>query len=397
MTKTVNAGELQKAVAEAGLDGWLLYDFRGTNPLARSVLGLDQLPTGSRRWFYLILPHSAPIKIVHGIETEALDSLPGERKIYRSYTDLKNALAESLKPLKKVAMEYAPLAGNPYISRIDAGTIELIRACGPEVVSSGDLIQKFAATLSEEQFETHLAADAVTRTGFEKSWEFIEQQIRSTGQVSEQEVCKLILDHFEASGMTTYSPPIVARQPNNRFPHYETGHGQDTMIRAGDLVLIDMWCKAKTPHAIYSDISKMAYVGQDIPSAYSEAFALVIQARDTGLNLIQERCQAGEVLAGWEVDRAVRKVIADAGKQQYFLHRTGHSLGEEVHSNGAHLDDYEMHEERTLLPSTLMTIEPGLYQETFGLRSEINVFINQNNQVQVTGGPIQNEIQRISI
>ncbi|WP_339747547.1 M24 family metallopeptidase [uncultured Rubinisphaera sp.] len=387
--------QLQHAITEAGLSGWLFYDFRGTNPLARSVLGLTENHAGSRRWFYFVPANGEPVRIVHGIETEALDSLTGQKKIYRSWRELHDILHHTLSTVPTLAMEYAPDASNPYISRVDAGTIELIRKCGPEVVSSGDLIQHFDACLSESQWQMHLEATEVTTSAFTMASKFIADQIAKSGSISELEVCDQIMSYFADHNMTTYSPPIVARQPNNRFPHYETGAGAATSIKPGDLVMIDMWCKGKQQGAIYSDLTRMFYVGEELPEEYAQAFKIVIKARDVGIELVKERMAAGEPLAGWEVDHAVRKVISEAGQDEYFLHRTGHSLGQEVHSNGAHLDDYEMHEERLLIPGALFTIEPGLYLDNFGLRSEVDVFIDRASNVHVTGGPVQTEIEII--
>ncbi len=385
----------QQAIAEAELGGWLLYDFRGTNPLARSVLDLTEKHPGSRRWFYLIPAEGEPLRIVHGIETDALSTLPGELRIYRSWRELHEILKTALAPIRTVAMEYAPYGNNPYVSRIDGGTLELIRTMGPQIVSSGDLIQRFESQLNAAQWQSHLQATEVTTSAFEMSWKYIAENTANGGRVAELDVRDRILEHFESRDMTTYAPPLVARQPGNRLPHYETGTGDDTEIRQGDLVMIDMWCKSKEPGSIYSDLTRMGYVGAEVPDKYASVFEIVIRARDTGVELVRDRCASGESLAGWEVDAAVREVIASSGYGSYFLHRTGHSLGREVHGNGAHLDDFEMREERLLLPGSLFTIEPGIYMDTFGLRSEINVFIDESRQVHVTGGPVQTAIQTI--
>ena len=386
----------KEAVREAGLDGWLLYDFRGCNPLARSVLELNEQHVGSRRWFYFIPEDGEATKIVHAIEADALDTLPGNKVIYRSWRELHKALAALLANSSKIAMEYSANANNPYVSRVDGGTIELVRSQGVEIVSSGNLVQFFEARLSADQWEMHQQADRVTQDSFEMAWSFIEEQVKERGEVSEQTVCDRITDFFEAQNMMTYSPPIVARAPNNRLPHYETGTGRDTAIRAGDLVMIDQWCKLKVPGAIYSDVTRMAFLGDGIPTEYAKVFAVVTKARNAGIKLVKERFAASSPLYGWEIDRTVRDVIEAAGFGDAFLHRTGHSLGEEVHGNGAHLDDLEMHEDRLILPETLFTIEPGIYLDHFGVRSEVDIFIDSNNEVHVTGGIPQQEILKLS-
>ncbi len=393
----MDIAEKQQAVRDADLDGWLLYDFRGGNPLARSVLGLKEKPSGSRRWFYFIPGSGEATKIVHAIEADALDSLPGKKIIYRGWRELHESLASLLADSQTIAMEYSPNANNPYVSRVDGGTIDLVRNQRVEIVSSGNLIQYFETRLTEEQWETHLRADHVTQDSCKLAWEFIEEQVSSRGEVSEQAVCDRITDYFESQEMMTYSPPIVARAPNNRLPHYETGTAKDTAIRAGDLVMIDQWCKMKTPGAIYSDVTRMAYLGESIPEEYEKVFAVVVQARDAGINLVKERFSKNIPLHGWEVDRVVRDVIESAGYGDAFLHRTGHSLGEEVHGNGAHLDDLEMHEDRLILPCTLFTIEPGIYLQDFGVRSEVDLFIDAANEVHVTGGILQREILKLSV
>jgi len=385
--------EVQKRLQERGLDAWLLYDFRGVNPLARSVLELTQRHAGSRRWFYLIPATGSPLKLLHAIETDALDGLPGESRIYRSWRSLHEALQEFLAPYSEVAMEYSPNANNPYVSRADAGTIELIRSCDVKVVSSGDLVQYFDSTVTPAGWESHLAANEVTTSAFELAWNFVEDQVKEHGHVSEAAVQEQILQHFAAHDMETYAPPTVARPPHNRLPHYETGSGSDTNIRPGDLLMIDLWCKQTIPGALYSDLTRMAYLGAETPAKYAEVFQVLTSARDAGIRFVEEAFAAGRAIQGWEIDRTVRDVIEAAGYGEAFLHRTGHSLGTEVHGNGAHLDDLEMHEDRQILPSSLFTIEPGIYLDEFGMRTEVDVFVDANGAVRVTGGPVQQEIR----
>lgn len=393
MPSAERVAQIQQRLQEHGLDAWLLYDFRGTNPLARTVLELTGRPAGSRRWFYLIPAEGAPLKLLHAIETDSLEGLPGEARIYRSWRSLHEALKDFLAPYSTVAMEYSAKANNPYVSRVDAGTIELIRSCDVDVVSSGDLVQYFDSHVTDAAWRSHLEADKVTTSAFDLAWEYVTEQVKKYGGVSEADVQKKILEHFAAHDMETYAPPTVARPPHNRLPHYETGSGDDTLIRSGDLLMIDLWCKQTKPGALYSDLTRMAFLGTEVPDKYASIFSILVAARDAGIRCVEEAFQAGRKLQGWEIDRTVRDVIEQAGYGDAFLHRTGHSLGTEVHGNGAHLDDLEMHEDRQILPSSLFTIEPGIYLDEFGMRTEVDVFVDAAGKVQVTGGPVQYEIR----
>jgi Xaa-Pro aminopeptidase len=382
---------VQRSLAGFGLDGWLLYDFRGSNVLARRVLGLDSKPPGSRRFFYFIPTQGAPRKLVHRIETAALDELPGEKTIYLRWQELETGVADLLGARRRVAMEYAPRVSNPYVSRVDAGVIELVRNCGVEVVSSGDLIQQFEATWDDEQWQMHRDAEQFTRSAFDLAFGLIAERVRAGGTVRETEVQAAILDHFRRNGLTTYSPPIVGVGPHSGDPHYEPIAGQDGVIGPGDFVLIDLWAKLDRPRSVYSDLTRVGYVGQTVPERYQQVFAVVAQARDAAIARVREAYAAGRPLPAWEVDAAARQVIEQAGYGPYFIHRTGHNIGQEVHGNGANMDDLETHEERLVLPQTCFSVEPGIYFEDFGIRSEVNVFVDRGRTIHVTGG-LQTEV-----
>ncbi len=289
----------------------------------------------------------------------------------------------------------SPRNGNPYISRVDAGTIELVRSFGQEVVSSGDLISIFESVLSEDQWKSHLAASAVCCSAYDRAWKFIADQVRANGQVSEQAVSDEIMKHFAENDLTTYSPPIVGVNENGGNPHYSTGTGANTTIREGDFVLIDLWAKQKHPGAIYSDLTRTGFVGKSVPEKFTKVFNVVAAARDAGIAKATEAFAAKRQIVGGEIDDAVRDVIEKAGYGQYFCHRTGHNLAQEVHGNGTHMDNLETRETRRILPGTLFTIEPGIYLSEFGVRSEIDVFIHRDGTVQVTGGPVQTQVVAI--
>ena len=383
---------IQSALREFGFDGWLLYDFRGSNILAQRILHMPAGFHGSRRFFYYIPATGTPQKLVHCIEPDALDHLPGEKSIYLRWQELEQHLQKIVGSATLVAMEYSPRNGNPYISRVDAGTIELVRSFGCDVGSSGDLISRFESVLSPEQVQSHLKASEITNAAFGKAWSFIAERIRTVGFVEELDVCQQILQHFEEHNATTYSPPIVGVNANGGNPHYSTGSGACTTIREGDFVLVDLWAKLKTPGACYSDLTRTGYVGTTVPEKYNQVFQIVAAARDAGVQCVRDAFAARRPVTGGEVDDAVRRVIETAGYGKQFCHRTGHNLAQEVHGNGTHLDNLETCEQRLILPGTLFTIEPGIYLPEFGVRSEINVYITQQGEVQVTGGPLQTAV-----
>ncbi|QEH33657.1 Xaa-Pro dipeptidase [Aquisphaera giovannonii] len=377
---------IQRGLRDFGLDGWLLYDFRGSNVLARRVLDLDGKPAGSRRFFYMIPAAGEPARLVHRIEPGALDHLPGSKTVYMTWQELEAGVAGLLAGRSRVAMEYAPRVSNPYVSKVDAGTIELVRSLGVDVASSGDLVQQFEATWDDEQWRMHREAEACTTSAYDVAWGLIADRTRGGGAVRETEVQAAILDHFRRHGMTTYAPPIVGVGPHSGDPHYEPLPGKDSEIRTGDFVLVDLWCKLDRPRSVYSDLTRVGYVGETVPDRYESIFAIVARARDAAIELVRSAFAAGRPLHGWEVDDACRKVIDGAGYGPYFVHRTGHNIGQEVHGNGAHMDNLETHEERLVLRRTCFSVEPGIYRDDFGVRSEVNVFVDAEGKVHVTGG-----------
>lgn len=388
----IDLAAMQSALGELGLDGWLFYDFRGSNLLALRVLGFGEQPAGSRRFFYFVPVNGPPWKLVHRIELGALDRLPGEKESYLRWQELEAGLQRLLAGRKRIAMEYSPRAANPYVARVDAGTIELVRGCGVEVVSSGDLIQMFEAVWDDEQWAMHQEAARHTESAYHRAWSFIAERIRSAGTVRESEVQQVILDHFQQHGLITSHPPIVAVGPHSGDPHYETTDATDTAMREGDFVLIDLWARLDRPRSVYSDLTQVGFIGRDTPARQAEIFAIVAAARDAAIDRVQRAFAAGETLHGWQVDQAARDVIDQAGYGASFIHRTGHSIGQETHGNGANMDNLETHEERRVLRRTCFSIEPGIYLPDFGVRSETNVFIDAAANVHITGGPLQKKV-----
>jgi Xaa-Pro aminopeptidase len=384
---------VQAAVRQAGLDAWLLYDFRGLNVLARRVLGMDGGAMLSRRWFYLIPAQGEPRKLVHRIEPHALDAWPGSTvTVYLRWQELEAGVAGLVQGCQRVAMEYVPRNANPYVSRVDAGTVELVRASGVEVVPSGDLVQLFEACWDDEQWAMHLEAARHTRTAFNVAFGYVADRVRAAGSVRETEVQRRILDHFEETGLVCDHPPICAVGPHSGDPHYEPTAGADAEIREGDFVLIDLWAKLNRPRSVYSDLTWTGFVGKQVPAKYEDVFQIVARGRDAAIAKVRDAFARGTPLQGWEVDQAARDVIDQAGYGQYFCHRTGHSIGQETHGNGANMDNLETREERRVLPRTCFSVEPGIYLPEFGVRSEVNVFVDAASTVHVTGGKPQERV-----
>ncbi|MHB1422670.1 MAG: M24 family metallopeptidase [Gemmataceae bacterium] len=394
---------VQSALQVGKLDGWLLYDFRGLNVLARRVLDIPSDAILSRRWFYFVPANGEPRKLVHQIEPHALDCVPGSAQRYLRWQELEAGVKSLLTGCQRLAMEYVPRNANPYVSRVDAGTVELVRSFGVEIVSSGDLIQQFEACWDDEQWRMHLEAAKHTRSAYDVAFAFIAERVRNAASVRETEVQRRILDHFAAHGLVTDHPPIVGVGPHSGDPHYAPGPGSDSPIREGDFVLIDLWAKLDKPRAVYSDLTWTGFVGTETPAKYESIFQIVARARDAAINKVRSAFppphpprsgegEGGVVLRGWEVDQAARDAIEQAGYGAAFCHRTGHSIGQETHGNGANMDNLETHEERQVLPRTCFSVEPGIYLPEFGVRSEVNVFVDGQRQVHVTGGAPQTSV-----
>jgi Xaa-Pro aminopeptidase len=318
--------------------------------------------------------------------------VPGPARVYLRWQELEAGVAELVAGVRRVAMEYVPRNANPYVSRVDAGTVELVRSCGVEVVPSGDLVQRFEACWDDEQWAMHLAAAKLTRAAYDVAFAFIRDRVRGAGSVRETEVQQLIMDHFGRNGLVTDHPPIVGAGPHSGNPHYAPGPGSDAEIREGTFVLIDLWAKFNRPRAVYSDLTWTAFVGTQVPPRYEEIFQIVARARDAAVERVRTAFAGNETLQGWQVDQAAREVIDRAGYREAFCHRTGHSIGEETHGNGANMDNLETREERRVLARTCFSVEPGIYLPEFGVRSEVNVFIDEQRQVHVTGGEPQRHV-----
>ncbi|MFZ3331543.1 MAG: Xaa-Pro peptidase family protein [Candidatus Acidiferrales bacterium] len=381
---------IQSELRANKIDGWLFYDHHHRDPIAGHVLGLDSHAMVTRRWFYFIPAKGEPRKLVHKIEQSSLDSLDGKKFLYSGWEELHKTLPKLLSGSKNIAMQYSPENNIPYIGLVDAGTVELIRKLKKKVVSSADLVQKFEASWTPTQLESHLEAgkivDRVTREAFKRAAAFV----REGKPLAEVELQEWILDQFRASGLTTAEPPIVAVQPNNGNPHYEPKAGLSRPIRAGDLLLLDIWAKLDRSQSVYYDITWVGYLGERVPDSYAKIFRIVKSARNAAIEFVKAAVAKKRPIHGWEVDRETRATIRKAGYGKYFVHRTGHSIGQQVHGNGANMDGLETRDDRKIVPHTCFSIEPGIYMPEFGIRSEVNMYIGES-EARVTGA-IQEEI-----
>jgi Xaa-Pro aminopeptidase len=383
---------VQQSLKAAGLDGWLLYDFHGSNPIAARLAGTSAGgKLTSRRWFYLVPAAGEPKGLVHAIERKTLDALPGGKTAYAGRQQLDAELTRLLTGMKSVAMEYSPECAIPYISRIDAGTIELVRKRGVEVHSSGDLVQRFEAVWDDHALATHREASAALYRIKDRAFESVASSIRDGVHVTEFDVQQQMAGWFKEEGLVSDSDPVVAAQEHAGDPHYQPTRTTGRQIRANELLLLDLWGKKKEDsRAVYADITWVGFTGKTVPGEMARAFEAIRNARDAAAALAQESARDQRDLRGWQVDRAARSVLEQAGYGEWILHRTGHNLGRDVHGNGVHMDDYETHDDRRLLPGTGFTIEPGLYFDSFGVRTEINVFYGQRDAL-ITG-PAQTAI-----
>jgi Xaa-Pro aminopeptidase len=376
---------IQAALADDGLDGWLWFDFHGSNPIALQLAGLEGRHV-TRRWFYLIRSSGEPHRLVHAIEPGVLDAFPGRTTRYAGHGQLRDGLGAMLRGLGKVAMEYSPQCAIPYVSRVDAGTVELVRSCGVEVVSSGDLVGRFEAAWDEAAHRSHrLASEALYRIK-DRTFEFLATQLRARVPVAELEVQARMKGWFLDEGLVTDADPIVAVQEHAGDPHYAPVPSTSRLVGDDEVVLIDLWGKLPQPGSVYADITWTGVTGAPGPGV-TEVFEVVVAARDAAVAAVERAWADNRPVRGYEVDRAARGIISAAGFGESFVHRTGHSLGTHVHGNGVNMDDYETHDTRRLLPGTGFTIEPGIYRSDFGIRSEINLVMTPAGPV--VSGPRQ--------
>jgi Xaa-Pro dipeptidase len=388
--------DIQRALREQeGLEGWLFYDFRGSDPLGYRVLLLDPTMHVTRRWYYWIPAEGTPQKLVHRIEPHVLDALPGHSHAYVSWDQQRQLLERLLSGSRRIAMQYSPMNAVPYVSRVDAGTMELVRSFGVEVVSSGDLIQLFEARWTDRQLESHQYAASALRRIVDEAFGHVGEILSKGLNLTEYGLQQFILSRIREAGMITSSPPIAAVNAHSADPHYAPPAAGSATITRDDLVLIDLWAKQPAAGSVYADITWTAYAGSTVPEKHRTVFSIVRQGRDAALNFVRTQMLAGQRPFGYEVDSACRLVIQAAGYGAQFVHRTGHSIGEEVHGNGANIDGLETQDTRRLMPHTCFSIEPGIYLSgEFGIRSELDVFLTERDAL-VFGLPLQGDLSAL--
>jgi Xaa-Pro aminopeptidase len=384
--------DVQRALVADGLDAWLLYDFRGLNRIAADITAVNRQGghLATRRWYYLIPSGGQPRALVHSIERDSLAHLPGTTTRYAGRDQLRAGLSALLSGTKRVAMEYSPECAIPYVSRVDGGTIELVRSFGVDVVSSGDLVQRFLTVWDDATIETHRQASEKLYRVKDRAFALAGQRLRDGVPTTEYEIQQHMAGWFREEGLMSDADPMVSFAANAGNPHYLPTASAHRTIERDHILLLDLWGKLPTPGAVFADITWMGFTGPQVPERFAKAFSAIRDGRDAAVALVVQAARAGRELRGWEVDRAASDVIRGAGYGDHILHRTGHSLGESVHGNGVNMDDYETHDDRRLLPGAGFTIEPGVYFDDFGVRTEINMIVAARD-AHVTG-PLQTEI-----
>jgi len=396
MDNSVRIKEIQNTLKNSLIDGWLFYNFHGIDPFASKVLLFNEKALCTRRWFYFLPASGEPVRIVHRVEKEMLDGLPGKKWPYHCWEELHRHLESALKGCRKVAMQYSPMNAIPYISVVDGGTLELIRSFGVEVVTSADLIQRFESVLTAHQIESHIYAVNVLRKIVDQTFQKIAGAIRNREVITEFSIQQFMLCLMKKHSLiASHGLPIVAVNAHASDPHFEVQQENSTEIRQNDLVLLDLWAKRDEPSAVFGDITWMGYCGSEVPERYEKVYQIAREARDSAITFIREGLKEKRAVHGWEVDREARKIIENAGYGQYFVHRTGHSIGEMCHGLGVNIDSLETKDERCLIDNICFSIEPGIYLEgDFGVRTEIDVVIRESEAL-IYGEPIQQSIVKI--
>ncbi len=378
---------IQKALQAAGLDGWLFYDFHNRDAIAARILKIDTKRFTSRRWFYFIPAEGTPQRLVHSIETYKLAHLPGDMHVYLPWEQQHQLLKQMLGNAKKIAMQYSPMNAIPYVSIVDGGTIDLVRSFGVEIVSSADLVSQFESHLTMEDFESHKEAGKLVQMIKNEAFKEIAKRIKNGENPKEYEIQAFIHDLMRQNDLVWPDGPVVAINEHAADPHFEPTPENSHEMKEGDLVLIDIWAKKSKPGSIFYDVTWMGFIGEEVPEKIEQIFKIAAKARDAAHKFVADRYASATPVYGWEVDDACRNVIEEAGYGKYFIHRTGHNIGEEVHGNGAHIDNLETKDLRVIIPGTCFSIEPGIYipDEKIGFRTEIDVFVTDEGNVEVVG------------
>jgi Xaa-Pro aminopeptidase len=393
----MNIQAIQTAIREAGLDGWLFYDHHHRDSIAGRILGLDEKAHVTRRWYYFVPAAGEPRKLVHRIEQARLDTLPGTKAMYSSWQELASGLEAMLTGARTLAMQYSPNNAIMYVSMVDAGTVEFLRGLGKQIVSSADMVSQFEATLSDAQVASHVTAQRAIDVILAEGWKQIGNRLRpgsgKAGAYSEFEHMQWLAEAMRREGLIWDDGPNVSVNANCSDSHYEPTAQRSAPIKEGDFLLIDIWARPNKPGTIFYDITWTGVVGREPSEREQLVFKTVVNARDAAIHAVESAFAENRAICGFEADDAARAVINAAGFGEFFTHRTGHNIGQELHGAGAHLDNLETHDERRLLPNTCFSVEPGIYLPEFGVRSEIDM-ITAPGKAWVTG-KIQRDLVRI--
>lgn len=388
----MNLEAIQSALRDAGIEGWLFTDHHHRDPIAYRILGLSESLHVTRRWFYFVPATGAPRKLVHRIEQGRLDPLPGSKAVYSTWQEMESGLARLLEGASRIAMQYSPRNAIMYISLVDGGMIELIRELGKQIVSSADLVSHFEAVLNADQVASHYEAQRAIDAILEEGFREMGRRVRASG-TTEFAMVQWLREAMRRENMVWDNGPNVSVNANTSDSHYDPTEQHTAPIREGDFVLIDIWGRKDRPGTVFYDITWTGVVGRAPSAREQDVFSIVVAARDAAIRCVEQVFAANQPIAGWQADDAARQVIRDAGFGEYFTHRTGHNIAAEIHGNGAHLDNFETHDERLLLPNTCFSVEPGIYLPEFGVRSEIDM-MTKPGEARVTGR-IQRELVRI--
>ena len=393
----MNLDEIQSALRDAALDGWLFYDHHHRDPIAAHILGLDPKAHITRRWYYFVPASGEPRKLVHRVEQGRLDSLPGSKAQYSSWQELHSILEAMLSGFQRIAMQYSPNNDIMYVSMVDAGTVEFVRSLGKQVVSSADLVSQFQAVLSADQVASHTVAQHAIDAILEEGWKEIGRRLRSADgratAISEFDMVVWLGEAMRRGGLVWENGPNVSVNANSSDSHYEPTADHTAPIRERDFVLIDIWGRTNAPESVYYDITWTGVVGREPTGMERLIFSTVRNARDAAIAVIEKAFAESGAIFGFEADDAARSIIRAAGYADYFTHRTGHNIAHELHGSGAHLDNLETHDARRILPNTCFSVEPGIYLAEFGVRSEVNM-LTAPGKAWVTGR-VQRELVRI--
>lgn len=382
----MNLLEIQQNLAKLNIDGWLFCDFRNHDKIATRILNMDENRRNTRRWFYFIPAIGQPIKLIHKVKKDYLSELQGRTILYAGWEELHNKLREILKDYKTICMQYSPYNNIPTVSYVDAGMLELIKSFGLNIISSANLVQLFEAKVDANGMKSHKRAGEKIQKIKNAAFELISKSLKEYKQITEYDVQKFILDEFQKENLTCGNGlPIVAVNEHAADPHFEPRLDNCAIIRPGDRVLIDLWARENVPEGIYYDITWCGYVGTNPTKEYVKLFDIIVRARNLAKNFIIDKLGKGEIICGWEIDKVCRDYITQEGYGEYFIHRTGHSIHKEVHGNGVNIDNFETKDDREIIPGICFSIEPGIYKDDIGVRTEINILVNENKNVLVFG------------